>query len=42
MDQEPDDDWVKSLQDEGRAYQEKDEDADVDESGEFESVALLP
>ncbi|XP_031431028.1 F-box/LRR-repeat protein 5 isoform X2 [Clupea harengus] len=32
MDQEPDDDWVKSLQDEGRAYQEKDEDADVDES----------
>lgn len=34
LDQEPDDDWVKSLQDEGRAYQEWDEDADVDESGE--------
>uniref|UniRef100_A0A8C1XHI5 F-box and leucine-rich repeat protein 5 n=1 Tax=Cyprinus carpio TaxID=7962 RepID=A0A8C1XHI5_CYPCA len=31
-DQEPDEDWVKSLQDEGRAYQEWDEDADVDES----------
>lgn len=34
LDQEPDEDWVKSLQDEGRAYQEWDEDADVDESGE--------
>lgn len=33
-DLEPDEDWVKSLQDEGRAYQEWDEDADVDESGE--------
>ncbi|KAM3876065.1 F-box/LRR-repeat protein 5 [Diretmus argenteus] len=31
LDQEPDD-WVKSRQDEGRAYQEWDEDADVDES----------
>uniref|UniRef100_A0A672PKX9 F-box and leucine-rich repeat protein 5 n=1 Tax=Sinocyclocheilus grahami TaxID=75366 RepID=A0A672PKX9_SINGR len=31
-DLEPDEDWVKSLQDEGRAYQEWDEDADVDES----------
>uniref|UniRef100_A0A9J7XXE4 F-box/LRR-repeat protein 5 n=1 Tax=Cyprinus carpio carpio TaxID=630221 RepID=A0A9J7XXE4_CYPCA len=31
-DQDPDEDWVKSLQDEGRAYQEWDEDADVDES----------
>ncbi|XP_060934068.1 F-box/LRR-repeat protein 5 isoform X2 [Limanda limanda] len=30
--QEPDDEWVKSLQNEGRAYQEWDEDADVDES----------
>ncbi|CAM4674308.1 unnamed protein product [Leuciscus chuanchicus] len=34
LDQEPDDDWVKSLQDEGRAYQDWDEDADVDESEE--------
>ncbi|XP_016418508.1 F-box/LRR-repeat protein 5 isoform X1 [Sinocyclocheilus rhinocerous] len=33
-DQEPDEDWVKSLQDEGRAYQDWDEDADVDESEE--------
>lgn len=33
LDQEPDEDWVQSLQDEGRAYQEWDEDADVDESG---------
>uniref|UniRef100_A0A3Q2PG58 F-box/LRR-repeat protein 5 n=2 Tax=Cyprinodontoidei TaxID=8087 RepID=A0A3Q2PG58_FUNHE len=32
LDQEPDDDWVKSRQNEGRAYQEWDEDADVDES----------
>ena len=31
---EPDEEWVKSLQDEGRAYEERDEDADVDESGE--------
>ncbi|XP_035032185.2 F-box/LRR-repeat protein 5 isoform X1 [Hippoglossus stenolepis] len=30
--QEPDDEWVKSRQNEGRAYQEWDEDADVDES----------
>ncbi|XP_037326097.2 F-box/LRR-repeat protein 5 [Pungitius pungitius] len=34
LDQEPDDEWVKSLQNEGRAYQEWDEDADVDESDE--------
>uniref|UniRef100_A0AAY4CFL2 F-box/LRR-repeat protein 5 n=1 Tax=Denticeps clupeoides TaxID=299321 RepID=A0AAY4CFL2_9TELE len=34
LDQEPDEEWVKNLQDEGRAYQEWDEDADVDESGE--------
>lgn len=34
LDQEPDDDWVRSRQNEGRAYQEWDEDADVDESGE--------
>ncbi|XP_020774393.2 F-box/LRR-repeat protein 5 [Boleophthalmus pectinirostris] len=32
QDQEPDDDWVKSRQKEGLAYQEWDEDADVDES----------
>ncbi|XP_029356701.1 F-box/LRR-repeat protein 5 isoform X2 [Echeneis naucrates] len=32
LDQEPDDEWVKSRQNEGRAYQEWDEDADVDES----------
>ncbi|XP_023269088.1 F-box/LRR-repeat protein 5 [Seriola lalandi dorsalis] len=32
FDQEPDDEWVKSRQNEGRAYQEWDEDADVDES----------
>ncbi|XP_034036440.1 F-box/LRR-repeat protein 5 [Thalassophryne amazonica] len=30
--QEPDEQWVKSRQDEGRAFQEWDEDADVDES----------
>lgn len=34
VDQEPDEEWVKSRQNEGRAYQEWDEDADVDESGE--------
>uniref|UniRef100_A0A8C6U007 F-box/LRR-repeat protein 5 n=1 Tax=Neogobius melanostomus TaxID=47308 RepID=A0A8C6U007_9GOBI len=33
QDQEPDDDWVKNRQKEGLAYQEFDEDADVDESG---------
>lgn len=33
LDQEPDEDWVRSRQNEGRAYQEWDEDADVDESG---------
>ncbi|XP_003973888.3 F-box/LRR-repeat protein 5 [Takifugu rubripes] len=32
LDQEPDEDWVRSRQNEGRAYQEWDEDADVDES----------
>ncbi|XP_062280770.1 F-box/LRR-repeat protein 5 isoform X1 [Scomber scombrus] len=32
LNQEPDEDWVKSRQNEGRAYQEWDEDADVDES----------
>ncbi|XP_065125079.1 F-box/LRR-repeat protein 5 isoform X2 [Paramisgurnus dabryanus] len=34
LDQEPDYEWVTSLLNEGRAYQEKDEDADVDESEE--------
>ncbi|XP_029987380.1 F-box/LRR-repeat protein 5 isoform X2 [Sphaeramia orbicularis] len=34
LDQEPDEEWVKSRQKEGRAYQEWDEDADVDESDE--------
>ncbi|KAG7488308.1 hypothetical protein MATL_G00032480 [Megalops atlanticus] len=34
LDQEPDDEWVKSREDEGRAYQEWDEDADIDESEE--------
>ncbi len=34
LDQEPNEEWVKSRQNEGRAYQEWDEDADVDESGE--------
>lgn len=34
LDEEPDEEWVQSRQDEGRAYQEWDEDADVDESGE--------
>ncbi|XP_076014361.1 F-box/LRR-repeat protein 5 [Genypterus blacodes] len=32
LDQEPNEEWVKSREDEGRAYQEWDEDADVDES----------
>ncbi|KAM9761682.1 F-box/LRR-repeat protein 5 [Menidia menidia] len=32
LDQEPDEEWVTSRQNEGRAYQEWDEDADVDES----------
>ncbi|XP_037554277.1 F-box/LRR-repeat protein 5 [Nematolebias whitei] len=32
LDQEPDEEWVKSRVNEGRAFQEWDEDADVDES----------
>ena len=40
LDQEPDDEWVKSRQNEGRAYQEWDEDADVDESGEIFHISL--
>lgn len=39
-DQEPDEEWVKNLQDEGRAYQEWDEDADVDESGQSSATRL--
>lgn len=43
LDQEPDEEWVKSRQNEGRAYQEWDEDADVDESGEvLSSVKCTP
>ncbi|XP_036446663.1 F-box/LRR-repeat protein 5 isoform X1 [Colossoma macropomum] len=34
LDQDPDEEWVRNLQEEGRAYQEWDEDADVDESEE--------
>ncbi|XP_076134581.1 F-box/LRR-repeat protein 5 isoform X1 [Alosa pseudoharengus] len=34
LDQDPEEEWVKNLKDEGRAYQEWDEDADVDESEE--------
>ncbi|MBN3307486.1 F-box/LRR-repeat protein 5 [Amia ocellicauda] len=34
LDQEPDDEWVKSREDEGKAYQEWDEDADIDETEE--------
>lgn len=33
LDQDPDEEWVRNLEEEGRAYQEWDEDADVDESG---------
>nr|XP_023679559.1 F-box/LRR-repeat protein 5 isoform X1 [Paramormyrops kingsleyae] len=42
LDEEPDEEWVQSRQDEGRAYQEWDEDADVDESEEAgaDSVAI--
>ncbi|XP_056132144.1 F-box/LRR-repeat protein 5 [Lampris incognitus] len=32
LDQEPDEEWVRNREDEGRAYQDWDEDADVDES----------
>ncbi|KAF5897267.1 F-box/LRR-repeat protein 5, partial [Clarias magur] len=41
-DQDPDEDWVRNLQEEGRAYQEWDEDADVDESEDAceESLAI--
>ncbi|XP_017566971.2 F-box/LRR-repeat protein 5 isoform X3 [Pygocentrus nattereri] len=34
LDQDPDEEWVRNLEEEGRAYQEWDEDADVDESEE--------
>lgn len=44
-DQDPDEDWVRNLQEEGRAYQEWDEDADIDESGDssfsFSETGLL-
>lgn len=30
---EPDEEWVKNREDECRAFQEWDEDADIDESG---------
>lgn len=33
QEQEPDADWERRREDEGRAYQEWDEDADIDESG---------
>ena len=33
VDQEPNEDWVRSRQHEGQAYQDWDEDADIDESG---------
>lgn len=33
LDTEPDEEWVKNRKDESRAFQEWDEDADVDESG---------
>lgn len=36
LDPEPDEDWVSSRKDESRAYQERDEDADIDESEEPE------
>ncbi|XP_073503391.1 F-box/LRR-repeat protein 5 [Phyllobates terribilis] len=36
LDPEPDEDWVSSRKDESRAYQEWDEDADIDESEEPE------
>ncbi|XP_071982162.1 F-box/LRR-repeat protein 5 [Engystomops pustulosus] len=36
LDTEPDEDWVTSRKDESRAYQEWDEDADIDESEEPE------
>lgn len=33
LDTEPDEEWVRSRKDESRAFQEWDEDADIDESG---------
>lgn len=42
LDTEPDEEWVRSRKDESRAFQEWDEDADIDESEESaeESVAI--
>ncbi|KAG9479700.1 hypothetical protein GDO78_011628 [Eleutherodactylus coqui] len=34
LDTEPDEDWISSRKDESRAFQEWDEDADIDESGQ--------
>lgn len=33
LDTEPDEEWVRNRKDESRAFQEWDEDADIDESG---------
>lgn len=41
LDPEPDEDWVSSRKDESRAYQERDEDADIDESGKEPARSLL-
>lgn len=35
LDTEPDEEWVKNRKDESRAFQEWDEDADIDESGKL-------
>lgn len=42
LDTEPDEEWVRSRKDESRAFQEWDEDADIDESEESaeESIAI--
>ncbi|KAM9677484.1 F-box/LRR-repeat protein 5 isoform 2-T2 [Trichechus inunguis] len=42
LDTEPDEEWVKNRKDESRAFQEWDEDADIDESEESaeESIAI--
>ncbi|KAG9331563.1 hypothetical protein JZ751_018835 [Albula glossodonta] len=40
--QEPDAEWVESREAEGRAYQEWDEDADIDESGKGNNAPVTP
>ncbi|XP_006884582.1 PREDICTED: F-box/LRR-repeat protein 5 [Elephantulus edwardii] len=40
LDTEPDEEWVKNRKDESRAYQEWDEDADIDESEESAEASL--